>query len=216
MSCVVEVEHLTKVLKKREILKDVNMTVESGSVCGLYGHNGSGKTMLLRSIAGLIYPTKGRVKVSGKVLGQDISFPESMGLMIENVGFWPSYTGFENLQTLAAIRGKVSEEQIRSTIVRVGLDPMDKRSYKKYSLGMKQRLGVAQAIMEQPDLLLLDEPTNALDDDGIELVRTIVREENGRGATIVIASHNKEDLTALCGRFFKMNEGILKEAEAPV
>ena len=211
MGYSIEIEHLTKMLRHRKVLNDVSLTLEKGGIYGLYGPNGSGKTMLLRSIAGLIYPTSGTVKIDGQLLGSDISFPKSMGLIIENVGFWPEYTGFENLKTLAMIKNQVSDAQIKNSILRVGLEPNDKRTYKKYSLGMKQRLAVAQAIMEQPELLLLDEPTNALDDDGIELVRKAITEENARGATVVIASHNKEDLTTLCSKFYIMDDGRLQE-----
>lgn len=207
MGYCVEIEDLTKQLKHRTVLNHISLTLEAGGVYGLYGHNGSGKTMLLRSIAGLIYPTSGTVKIDGKQLGKDLSFPEKMGLIIENVGFWPEYTGFENLKTLAMIRAQVRDEQIKEAISRVGLDPADKRTYKKYSLGMKQRLSVAQAVMERPELLLLDEPTNALDDEGVERIRTVVREENERGATVVIASHNKEDLSVFCRNCIALPDG---------
>lgn len=211
----VEIQGLSKTLKRQKVLKNINLTLERGTVNGLYGHNGSGKSMLLRAIAGLIYPTAGTVTVFGKQLGKDVSFPQSMGLVIESVGFWPYYTGFENLKTLASIRNQISDGEIRENLRRVGLEPSDKRAYHKYSLGMKQRLGIAQAIMEKPDLILLDEPTNALDDDGIQKIRQIVQEENGRGATIVLASHNKEDLRLLCNRFYKMSDGRLEEGDAP-
>ncbi|MVB10280.1 putative ABC transporter ATP-binding protein NosF [Caprobacter fermentans] len=209
----VEISNMSKVIKGKTILSHINLSLEQGEGYGLYGHNGSGKSMLLRSIAGLIHPTEGIIKVFDKEIGKEISFPESLGLIIESVGFWPYYTGFENLKTLASIKGLISDAEIKHSIKRVGLDPDDKRTYRKYSLGMKQRLGIAQAIMERPDLILLDEPTNALDEDGVELVRTVVREEIDRGATVVIASHNKDDLSLLCSKFFKMNDGILKETE---
>ena len=188
----VEISNMSKIINGKTILSHINLSLEQGEGYGLYGHNGSGKSMLLRSIAGLIHPTEGTIKVFDKEIGREISFPESLGLIIESVGFWPYYTGFENLKTLASIKGLISEVEIKHSIKRVGLDPDDKRTYRKYSLGMKQRLGIAQAIMERPDLILLDEPTNALDEDGVELVRTVVREEIDRGATVVIASHNKE------------------------
>ena len=207
----VDVRDYTMSIKKRKIFKNNNLQLEAGGIYGLYGHNGSGKSMLMRAIAGLITPTSGQVFVFGKEVGKDVPFPPDMGLIIENVGFWPHYTGFENLQALASIRSKITDQEIRDVIVRVGLDPADTRPYRKYSLGMKQRLGVAQAVMERPSLLMLDEPTNALDEDGVNLVRQIIREENARGATVMIASHNKEDLTTLCGRFYKMNDGTLKE-----
>jgi ABC-2 type transport system ATP-binding protein len=212
----VEIKNMTKILKKKTILSDINLSLESGLVYGFYGRNGSGKSMLFRAIAGLIRPSKGTVSVFDKVLGKDTSFPESMGLVIESVGFWPYYTGFENLKVLASIKNKILDDDIRENIRRVGLEPDDKRTYKKYSLGMKQRLGIAQAIMEKPDLILLDEPTNALDEDGVNLIRNIVKEEQQRGATILIASHNKEDLSLLCNRFYKMSDGKLTEGEKPL
>ncbi|WP_101696780.1 ATP-binding cassette domain-containing protein [Clostridium minihomine] len=209
----VEIYNLSKVIKGKTILSNINLSLEQGIGYGLYGHNGSGKSMLLRAIAGLIHPTEGTVTVFGKTLGKDISFPESLGLIIESVGFWPYYTGFENLKTLASIKNQISDQEIKQSMTRVGLDPADKRSYDKYSLGMKQRLGVAQAIMEKPNLILLDEPTNALDENGVELIRTVVRDEIARGATVFIASHNKEDLSLLCSKFYKMNDGVLTETE---
>jgi ABC-2 type transport system ATP-binding protein len=209
----VEISNMSKIIKGKNILSHINLSLDSGEGYGLYGHNGSGKSMLLRAIAGLIHPTEGTVTVFGKKVGEDISFPESLGLIVESVGFWPYYTGFENLKTLASIKSLISDQEIRHSIERVGLNPDDKRTYGKYSLGMKQRLGIAQAIMEKPNLILLDEPTNALDEDGVELIRSVVHDEIDRGATILIASHNKEDLSLLCSKFFKMNDGILKETE---
>lgn len=211
----VEIKDMTKVIKKKTILSHINLTIEAGSVNGFYGHNGSGKSMLFRAIAGLIHPTEGSVAVFGKTLGEEISFPESMGLVIEAVGFWPYYTGFENLKILASIKHTISDEEIRRAIERVGLNPDDKRTYAKYSLGMKQRLGIAQAVMEKPNLILLDEPTNALDEDGITLIRNVICEEQNRGATVLIASHNKEDLSLLCQKFYKMNDGTLSEGKMP-
>lgn len=211
----VEMEHYTKKLKGKTILSDITLKLEAGTVSGFYGRNGSGKSMLFRAVSGLIHPTEGFVRVFGKKLGEDVSFPESMGLVIESVGFWPYYTGFENLKILASIKNRISDDDIRTAIRRVGLEPDDKRTYAKYSLGMKQRLGIAQAIMEKPNLILLDEPTNALDEDGVKQVRDIVKKETARGACVLIASHNKEDLSLLCSRFFKMEDGRLTEmAEA--
>jgi ABC-2 type transport system ATP-binding protein len=211
----VKIENMTKIIKGKTILSNINLTLESGGVYGFYGHNGSGKSMLFRAIAGLIRPTEGTVTVFGKKIGEEVSFPESMGLVIESVGFWPYYTGFENLKTLASIQHKISDDEVKQAIRRVGLDPDDKRTYRKYSLGMKQRLGIAQAVMEKPDLLLLDEPTNALDEDGIAQIRKLIQEEQERGATVLIASHNKEDLALLCGKFYKMNDGELTEGKMP-
>ncbi len=211
----IQLLHYTKILKGRTVLSDVCLELEKGGIYGFYGHNGSGKTMLLRAVAGLIVPTEGSVSVFGKQLNEKYAFPENMGLIIENVGFWPDFTGMKNLQLLASVRKKIGDEEIRKTIRRVGLDPEDRRVYKKYSLGMKQRLGLAQAVMEEPELLLLDEPTNGLDDSGIEQFNTIIREEHSRGATILLASHDKEELKLLCGRTFRISDGVVAEEELP-
>ena len=211
----IQLLHYTKILKGRTVLSDVCLELEKGGIYGFYGHNGSGKTMLLRAVAGLIVPTEGSISVFGKQLNEKYAFPENMGLIIENVGFWPVFTGMKNLQLLASVRKKIGDEEIRKTIRRVGLDPEDRRVYKKYSLGMKQRLGLAQAVMEEPELLLLDEPTNGLDDSGIEQFNTIIREEHSRGATILLASHDKEELKLLCGRTFRISDGVVAEEELP-
>ena len=211
----IQLLHYTKILKGRTVLSDVCLELEKGGIYGFYGHNGSGKTMLLRAVAGLIGPTEGSISVFGKQLNEKYAFPENMGLIIENVGFWPDFTGMKNLQLLASVRKKIGDEEIRKTIRRVGLDPEDRRVYKKYSLGMKQRLGLAQAVMEEPELLLLDEPTNGLDDSGIEQFNTIIREEHSRGATILLASHDKEELKLLCGRTFRISDGVVAEEELP-
>lgn len=207
----IEFVEYTKIIKGNVILNNINLSLEKGGIYAFYGHNGSGKTMLLRAVAGLIHATKGEVSVFGKVIGKDIAFPMSMGLVIENVGFFPHYTGFENLKTLASIRKVIGNDEIRETLKRVGLNPDDKRTYKKYSLGMKQRLAIAQAIMEKPEIILLDEPTNGLDDDGVEKIRDIIKEEQQRGATVLLASHSYVDLKLLCSRFFKINDGDLQE-----
>lgn len=207
----VEIIHLYKRIGKREILSDICAELESGKIYGFFGRNGSGKTMLFRAVCGLIKPTSGEVRIHGQVLHKDRSFPESVGVIIESPGFWEYYTGFQNLKQLASIKRKISDQQIKESIQRVGLDPEDDRVYKKYSLGMKQRLAIAQAIMEEPDLLVLDEPTNALDEEGVELVRNILLEEKKRGATILIASHNKEDIELLSDEKFRISNGRLEQ-----
>lgn len=166
------------------------MTLVSGNVYGFQGINGSGKTMLMRLICGLIYPTKGEIVIDGKRLGKEITFPQSVGLLLENPAFLDSYTGFENLEMLASIKNIITREEIHDAITSVGLDPLDKRKYKKFSLGMKQRLGIAAAIMEKPDILILDEPTNSLDSSGVSLVKTILAKERERGAIIILACHD--------------------------
>ena len=206
------VEHIYKKLRGREILHDMNLSVPSGAIVGLVGANGSGKSMLLRTIAGLIKPSKGKVWVDGKPLGKKHSFPDDLGIVIENVGLWPEYTGMENLALLAKIRGKIGKQEMEEALKRVGLSPSDSRIYKKYSLGMKQRLAIAQAIMERPKLLL-DEPTNALDENGVALIHDLIFRERKRGATIVLASHNRADIDLLCDSVYFLEEGKVVRRE---
>ncbi|MBR6825839.1 MAG: ABC transporter ATP-binding protein [Oscillospiraceae bacterium] len=201
------VKSATKYIKKALILDDVNIQLTGGKIYGLKGPNGSGKTMLMRLLCGLIRPTSGEVWIDGKKLGKDMDFPESVGLLIENPAFLPNYTGYENLELLAQIRGKIGAEQICQSLLEVGLDPHDPRRYRKYSLGMKQRLGIAAAIMEKPDLLIVDEPTNALDDSGVEQICTILRRERERGALVVIACHDSLLLETLSDEIYKIYEG---------
>ncbi|MCB2360024.1 ATP-binding cassette domain-containing protein [Clostridium estertheticum] len=206
----IKINQLNKTIKGKEILKDITISFEKGKIHGIFGRNGSGKTMLFRTICSLIKPSSGTIEINGKVLNKDIYFPESIGVIIESPGFWPHFTGFENLKTLASIKNIISDEEIRKSIVRVGLDPNNNIAFKKYSLGMKQRLAIAQAIMEKPDLLILDEPTNAIDEEGISIIRDIILEEKARGATILIASHNKEDIEILADCKYRMEDGRIK------
>lgn len=205
------VKNATRDIKGIRVLDHINLELDRGGIYGFIGANGSGKTMLFRAICGLIRLSEGEIEVFSQKIRQDVSFPESLGVIIESIGFWDEYTGYENLYLLSKIKKIIGKSEIREALIRVGLNPDDKRTYKKYSLGMKQRLGIAEAIMERPTLLVLDEPTNALDEDGVEMVRKILFEEKERGATILIASHNKEDISILCDRIFKMSEGKLKE-----
>lgn len=202
---------VNKVIKKICVLNNVNLELDKGKIYGLYGKNGSGKTMLIRMIAGLIIPTTGEVTVFGKTLGKDTSFPESMGLTIENVGFWPNYTGKECLRMVADVKKIIGEEEIDATLKRVGLDPDDKRKYKQYSLGMKQKLAIAQAIMEKPELIMLDEPTNSLDEETVEKLKDILIEEKERGALIIIASHDKEYLYNIADKVYVLSDGYVKD-----
>lgn len=206
-----EVDNYTKMLKRSVILDSVCLNAERGEVIGIIGANGSGKTMLLRAICGLIFPSSGEVRIDGKRIGSDVSFPPSVGVVLENVGLWPYDTGLENLRSLAKIKNRIGDEQIRQALLRVGLEPEDRRIYKKYSLGMKQRLAIAQAIMEAPDLLLLDEPTNALDEDGVQLIHRVILEEKERGAAVLLTSHNRGDIERLCERVFVMKAGKLEK-----
>ena len=181
------VNNVAKVIKGITVIQDVSLELHSGTVYGLRGVNGSGKTMLMRLISGLIRPTKGTITIDGKQLGKDITFPPNVGLLIENPAFIDNYTALQNLKLIANIHRVVDETRIREVINEVGLDPDDKRKYKQFSLGMKQRLGIAGAVLENPELILIDEPTNALDTDGIEMVRRMILEQKERGALVVLA-----------------------------
>ncbi len=208
----VKLNHISKKLKSTVILDQINLEFRSGVIYGIHGRNGSGKTMLLRMIAGLIHLSEGEVVIDGKVLHKDIDFPQSVGVMIETPDFWKNYTGKKVLLTLASIKKVIGIKEIEEVLVRVGLDPKDRRSIRKYSLGMRQRLGIAQAIMEHPDLLLLDEPTNALDKSGVFMAEKIFREEAERGAIVIIASHNMQDLE-MCDCLIEMDAGKIYSME---
>ncbi|MGN0393983.1 MAG: ABC transporter ATP-binding protein [Coprococcus sp.] len=204
----VRLENVSKDIKGVRVLKNISYEFKNGIIYGLSGCNGSGKTMLLRMIAGLIRPTEGTVYIGDNILKKDIDYPPHIGVLIENPNFWEQYTGFEVLKMLANIKKEINNEEIRNAMLRVGLEPDDKRTVKKYSLGMKQKLGIAQAIMEKPTILLLDEPTNALDKKSIETVRNIMHEEAKRGAIVIIASHNVMDLD-ICDEILELEEGSI-------
>jgi len=201
------IENLSKTIKNNKILDNVNLTFESGHVYGLVGRNGSGKTMLLRAICGLIFPDSGKVIIDGKQLHKDISFPESCGIIIENTDLLPNFSAFDNLKMLSEIKNTANDNMIKSAIKSVGLDPDSKKKVKTFSLGMKQRLSIAQALFEDPDILLLDEPTNALDEDGVNYVRRILLEQKKKNKLIIIASHNKEDISLLSDTVISVSNG---------
>ena len=205
------VNEVSKSIYGVPIINSVSMTLVSGNVYGFQGINGSGKTMLMRLICGLIYPTKGEIVIDGKRLGKEITFPQSVGILLENPAFLDSYTGFENLEMLASIKNIITREEIHEAITSVGLDPLDKRKYKKFSLGMKQRLGIAAAIMEKPDILILDEPTNSLDSSGVSLVKTIIAKERERGAIIILACHDLPVLQDVSDEIFLLEQGKITE-----
>ena len=205
------VNEVSKSIYGVPIINSISMKLVSGNVYGFQGINGSGKTMLMRLICGLIYPTKGEIIIDGKRLGKEITFPQSVGLLLENPAFLDSYTGYENLEMLASIKNIITREEIHEAITSVGLDPLDKRKYKKFSLGMKQRLGIAAAIMEKPDILILDEPTNSLDSSGISLVKTILAKERERGAIIILACHDLPVLQDVSDEIFLLEQGKITE-----
>lgn len=207
----IQLKNVNKTIQGNPILCNMSMELHSGRIYGLQGKNGSGKTMLMRALCGLIHYDSGSIEIDGKTLGKDIAFPESIGFLIENPGFLPGETGLNNLKILASILNIIDEEKIRDTIDLVGLNPNDQRKYKKYSLGMKQRLGIAAAIMEDPDLVIFDEPTNALDEDGIELLRDILDQCKKRGAIVVLSCHDTEELHLLSDEIFIIKKGSIVE-----
>lgn len=211
MSTCVELQNISKDIKKNRILNDINMTLHSGKIIGFKGINGSGKTMLMRLISGLIRPTSGIIKINGKQLGNNSEFPSSIGILIENPAFLDQYTGYQNLHILASVKGIVSDEAIKNTIHLVGLDSDDKRKYKKYSLGMKQRLGLAAAVMEEPDIIILDEPMNALDNTGIRMAKELIKNQRKRGALVIISCHDSEILNELSDEIYLLENGHLSE-----
>lgn len=212
---VININNATKYIKKALILDNVTLEFHSGKIYGLQGPNGSGKTMLMRLACGLIRPTSGAVYVDGKKLGKDMDFPGSLGLLIENPAFLPNYTGLKNLELLAAIQKRVGLEEVRQAIRDAGLDPDDKRKFRKYSLGMKQRLGIAAAIMERPELILLDEPTNALDDQGVTQICELIRRERERGALILLACHDAKILEGLADEIYTVYDGKVERKDDP-
>lgn len=207
------IDKLTKSFKGKTVLEDVNMRLQEGRIYGIVGDNGSGKTVLLKLICGFMKPDSGTVTVNGKVIGKDADFPENTGIIIEAPGFLPNYSGMKNLEYLASIRGKIGKEQIESAMKTVGLDPSSKLRVGKYSLGMKQRLGIAQAIMEDQQLLILDEPMNALDKDAVEEMRKLFLSFKASGKTMLIVSHNEGDISTLCDEVYEFDGARIKRRE---
>lgn len=208
-----KVENLSKEIKNTRVLNNINLKLNKGKIYGFRGKNGSGKTMLFRALCGLIKPTEGKVEINGQVLGEDISFPESVGVIIEYPGFLPNLSGYENLKLISEINNKIGENEIKETIAAVGLDPEDKKKFKKYSLGMKQRLGIAQALMENPELIILDEPTNALDSDAVVSIKKLLMDMKENNKLILIASHDKEELEFLADEIFYIESGSIVNHE---
>ena len=208
---MIEIKRLSLVIKGNTILNNIEISFEKGKIHGLIGRNGSGKTMLMKCICGFIRPTSGIITVAGKQIGKDCDFPESVGIIIETPGFIPYYSGYRNLKLLADLNKRIGKDEIRSTMQTVGLDPDLKRHVRKYSLGMRQRLGLAQAIMENPDLLILDEPMNGLDKEGVADMRQYLLDLKAQGKTILIASHSAEDIAVLCDTVCEMDKGELKK-----
>ena len=205
---VIRVHNVSKDFGQERVLHSVSRDFAPGQIHGIVGNNGSGKTVLMKCICGFLFPTEGEVSVNGKVVGRDMDFPPDLGIIIETPGFLPGLTGIKNLELLASLRGKIGLREIADSIRRVGLDPNMKKPVGKYSLGMRQRLGIAQAIMENPDVLILDEPFNALDAKAVADMRALLLDLKSQGKTILLASHNAEDIRALCDHVYEMKVNV--------
>lgn len=209
METCIEVQHVVKRFRDQVVLKNVSISFEKGRIHGIVGRNGSGKTVLFKCICGLMHPEEGVILVNGKRVGRDVDMPEDIGAIIEAPGFLPNYSGYKNLRFLANIRRKIGKEEILNVLKTVGLDPESRKHVGKYSLGMRQRLGIAQAIMEDPEILILDEPMNGLDNAGVQDIRALLLGLKTQGKTILLASHNHEDIAALCDTVHEMDGGVL-------
>ena len=209
MENCIEVQNVVKRFRDQVVLKNVSISFEKGRIHGIVGRNGSGKTVLFKCICGLMHPEEGMILVNGKRVGRDVDMPEDIGAIIEAPGFLPNYSGYKNLRFLANIRRKIGKEEILNVLKTVGLDPESRKHVGKYSLGMRQRLGIAQAIMEDPEILILDEPMNGLDNAGVQDIRALLLELKAQGKTILLASHNHEDIAALCDTVHEMDGGVL-------
>ena len=209
----IELENYNKTIKGEQVLNNINLKLQSGKIYGVVGENGSGKSMLFRAISGLINLDSGITKCDGKIVPGRLNQVIDIGLVLENINLYMDMTAVENLCYLAKIRGKITKQDVIRVLERVGLDSKSNKKIKTYSLGMRQKLIIAQAIMEKQDLILLDEPSNALDEKSVEVFHNIVKEEAKRGAIVVIASHNKSDISGICDQVYTMASGVLKHAE---
>ena len=210
---IIVIEHVSKIFGENKVLDDVCVSFEKGRIHGIIGRNGSGKTMLMKCICGFVPVTSGSIQVRGKKVGKDIDVPQNMGIIIETPGFLNGYSGYNNLKFLANINNKISEEKIIETLKLVKLDPHNKKHVGKYSLGMRQRLGLAQALMEDPDILILDEPMNGLDQSGVEEMREVFAALAKKGTTILMANHNAEDIEILCDTVHEMDLGVISRVK---
>lgn len=211
MNRAVRLEQLTKSFGKEEVLKGITHNFEKEKIHGIMGFNGSGKTVMFKCICGFLKPDSGSIWVGGKQIGRDVDFPQSVGMIIETPGFLPDLSGFKNLKRLASLKNKISDREICDAITTVGLDPSSKKKVGQYSLGMRERLGIAQAIMEKPKLLILDEPFNGLDKRGAREVCCLLKELRSRGRTVLIAAHNIMEMEDICDTICEMDAGVLTQ-----
>ena len=209
MDAIIDVQHVSKSFGEEQVLKDICRSFEIGKIHGIVGNNGSGKTVLMKCICGFLRPDSGKIYVNYKEVGKDMDFPDDLGIIIETPGFLPNIAGFKNLQLLASLKKKASDAVIRDAIMKVGLDPYMKKPVGKYSLGMRQRLGLAQALMEDPQLLILDEPLNGLDKNGAAHIRELIKSLRDEGKTVLLASHNQMDIDELCDTVCEMDGGVM-------
>ena len=213
MDYAIEVKNVGLKIKKDVILKEINVNFEKGKIHGIVGRNGCGKTMLMKCICGFVKPTDGEVFVEGKKIGKDVDFPQNVGIIIETPGFVPYYSGYRNLKILAGLRKKIGKEEIMDILKQVGLEGAENKLIRKYSLGMRQRLGLAQAMMEKPDIFILDEPMNGLDNEGVEEMRVILKGLKEEGKTILLVSHNSEDISILSDEIYYMDKGTMEKGK---
>ena len=211
MEYIAEVKNVSKKFGDEMVVREVSLFLEPGKIYGIVGRNGSGKTVLFKMIIGFLRPTAGKIFVNGKEIGKDVDFAEDIGIIIETPGFLGGFSGYKNLEYLAGIKKRIGKEEIRKSMETVGLDPDSRKKVKKYSLGMRQRLGIAQAIMEHPKLLILDEPMNGLDREGAAEIRKLFLQLKEEGVTILLASHHKEDVDELCDVVYEMEDGYLRK-----
>ncbi|MGL5694185.1 MAG: ABC transporter ATP-binding protein [Peptostreptococcaceae bacterium] len=207
MEKVIEIINISKSFKEQVVLSEVSLSIERGKIYGLVGRNGSGKTVLMKCICGFTPVTSGVIKVDNKIVGKDIDIPQNIGIIIESPGFLPNYSAYKNLKLLATIKNNIVKEEIYNVIRKVGLNPESKKYVSKFSLGMRQRLGLAQAIMENPDIYILDEPMNGLDKNGVEEIRNLLLELKNDNKTIILATHIMEDVKLLCDEVYKVEDG---------
>ena len=209
MDAIIDVQHVSKSFGEEQVLKNICRSFEIGKIHGIVGNNGSGKTVLMKCICGFLRPDSGKIYVNYKEVGKDMDFPDDLGIIIETPGFLPNISGFKNLQLLASLKKKASDAVIRDAIMKVGLDPYMKKPVGKYSLGMRQRLGLAQALMEDPQLLILDEPLNGLDKHGAAHIRELIKSLRDEGKTVLLVSHNQMDIDELCDTVCEMDGGVM-------
>lgn len=206
---IIVVDHVSKSFGRDKVLNDINMRLMAGGVYGLVGRNGSGKTMLMKCICGFVHPSEGTITVHGKIIGKEVEIAQDIGFIIENPAFLPQYSAYKNLAYLYSVKQKIDKEKIEGFIRLVGLEPKNRKRVGKFSMGMKQRLGIAQAIMESPSLILVDEPFNGLDKNGVNEMRELFLNMKKEGKTILLVSHNREDIDALCDEVYEMDQGVL-------